>query len=89
MKGIHVSIIGLIAGTLTTISFLPQIIKIIVTKHVRDISLSMYIVFTTGIVIWLVYGILLGELPLILANCIGFIFCSFIIFMKFKYGKKD
>ena len=87
MEKIHIGIIGIIAGTCTTISFVPQIIKIFRTRHARDISLAMYIVLTTGIFLWLVYGIFLGEFPIILANAVAFILCLSVIVMKLAYRK--
>ena len=64
----YIAIIGLIAGTCTTISFLPQVIKTIKIKETKDISISMYIVLATGILLWMIYGILIKDLPVILAN---------------------
>jgi len=88
MQQFHVGIIGIIAGICTTISFIPQIIKILKTRHARDISLYMYIILTIGVFLWLVYGIFLGEIPIILANSVTLIMCFFLLGMKFKYGAK-
>jgi MtN3 and saliva related transmembrane protein len=85
MDDIHVGAIGILAGILTTSSFLPQICKIVKTRKVRDISLFMYLIFATGITLWLIYGIFLGEIPIILANIAGLVFCSYIIFAKVKF----
>mgnify|MGYP001767977519 CR=1 FL=1 len=84
----YVSALGILAGLLTTTSFIPQIIKILRTGHARDISLYMYVILTTGIGLWLIYGILIEEAPIILANSVGFVLCSYIIAMKIYYGKK-
>ena len=89
MEKIHIGITGLIAGACTTISFIPQILKIIKTRKVRDISGAMYTVLTTGVFLWLVYGIFLRELPIILANGVSLVLCLGILVMKFIYGKKD
>jgi MtN3 and saliva related transmembrane protein len=89
MQDIHIGIIGIIAGFCTTVSFVPQLIKIVKTRHVRDISLHMYVVLTTGIFLWLIYGIFLGEFPIIFANSVSFLLCSFIIYMKIRYGKEQ
>jgi MtN3 and saliva related transmembrane protein len=80
-----VTIIGLIAGSLTTISFLPQVIKTWRSKSARDISLSMFLSFCMGVFLWIIYGILLGELPIIIANFITLILAGTILFFKFKY----
>ncbi len=63
-----ISTIGLIAGLFTTLAFLPQVIKVIKTKHTKDISLAMYIIFTCGVLFWGTYGILLDELPIIISK---------------------
>ncbi|MFH1552572.1 MAG: SemiSWEET transporter [Candidatus Omnitrophota bacterium] len=88
MLRLHLNIIGLIAGACTTISFIPQAIKILKTRQARDISLGMYVILTAGIFLWLVYGIFLGELPIILANSVAFVLCMFITIMKIIYGGK-
>ncbi|MFH1412052.1 MAG: SemiSWEET transporter [Candidatus Omnitrophota bacterium] len=88
MERVHISIIGLTAGFLTSLSFLPQALKILRTKQVRDISLGMYIVLTVGICMWIVYGSLIKELPIILSNGIAVILCSMIIAAKIAYGRK-
>ncbi len=85
MQPIHVHVIGLAAGICTTISFAPQIIKILKTRHARDISLLMFVVLSTGIFLWLVYGILLGALPVILANGMSLILCVLIIVLRLKF----
>jgi len=80
-----VTILGLIAAGFTTFAFLPQAIRIIKTRQTRDISLAMYGVLTAGILLWIIYGILIGDLPLILANGITLIFASVILILKIKY----
>ena len=85
MEKIHIGILGMSAGFLTTMSFIPQVIKILRTKHTKDISLGMYTILLVGVFLWLVYGIYLEELPLILFNIITLILCSLVLFMKLKY----
>ena len=87
MQEIHIGIIGVIAGICTTISFIPQIIKIRKTRHVRDISLYMFIILTTGIFLWLIYGIFLKQFPIILANSASLVLCLFILAAKIMYGR--
>jgi len=77
-----ITIIGFLAATGTTISLLPQAIKTIKTKHAKDISLGMYLMLTTGIFLWLVYGILIKDLPLIVANGISLLFSVTILILK-------
>jgi MtN3 and saliva related transmembrane protein len=79
------TIIGLVAATLTTISFIPQAIKTIRTKQTKDLSLTMYSIFTTGIFLWLVYGILVRDIPLIIANAVTFLFTFTILALKIRY----
>lgn len=81
-----IEIVGLIGGTLTTISFLPQVIKIIQTKHTKDLSLPMYSAFTIGVVFWLVYGIMLQSLSVILANAVTLVLAGMILVFKLRYG---
>lgn len=80
-----VTIIGLIAAMCTTISFLPQAIKVIKTKHTKDLSLTMYLTFTIGVLFWLVYGVMLSNFPIIIANGVTLIFATTILIMKLKY----
>jgi len=69
----------------TTISFLPQAIRVIKTKQTKDLSLTMYMAFTVGIFLWLVYGIMLDNLPIVIANSITLVFACTILVMKLKY----
>lgn len=78
-------ILGLIAATLTTISFLPQVYKTWKTKDTQGLSLTMYSVFFVGIILWLIYGIHLDSLPMIMANSITALLSLFLLIMKVKY----
>ena len=78
-------LIGLIAGVCTTIAYVPQAIKVIKTKHTKDISLATYLMLTIGVFLWLVYGISVKDLPVAIANSITFIFASIILILKIKY----
>jgi MtN3 and saliva related transmembrane protein len=80
-----VEIIGGIAGFLCTVSFLPQVIKIIRSKNAKDISLSTFIIFASGVFIWVIYGLLINDLPVIMTNVVIFILAMLIVFMKIKY----
>ena len=79
-------IVGSVAATLTTIAFLPQAVQVIKTKSTRDISLTMYLVFTAGVGFWLTYGILLGALPIIIGNVVTLILALIVLAMKIKHG---
>ena len=80
-----ITAIGLFAALLTTVAFLPQVIKTWKTKKTRDISFTMYIILVTGVFLWLIYGFLIKDLPLILANLVTLILASSILFLKIKY----
>ena len=80
-------ILGIMAGTLTTVSFIPQVIKIYRTKDAKDLSMTTFCVFSCGVFLWLIYGIVTGEWPIILANWVTFIFILLIITMKIGYNK--
>jgi MtN3 and saliva related transmembrane protein len=78
-------LIGTLAAVLTTASFLPQAWHTFRTKDVSGISLGMYSVFTVGVALWLVYGLMLGAWPVVIANCITLALASAILFMKLRY----
>ena len=80
-----ITILGLAAGVLTTIAFLPQMLQISQTKSAKDVSYVMLIVFMSGLLLWLVYGIILGALPVILANGVTLCFNLIILWLKIKY----
>jgi MtN3 and saliva related transmembrane protein len=81
--------IGLLAGLLTTLAFVPQVVKTWKTRHTRDISLTMFLAFTTGVALWLVYGILLGAWPVILANFVTLLLAGIILGLKLKYPNDE
>jgi MtN3 and saliva related transmembrane protein len=80
-----ITILGLAAATITTISFLPQMFKTWQTKSAKDVSLVTLITFISGVFLWLIYGISLQSLPIILANAITLIFNLIILWLKIKY----
>lgn len=82
-----ITLLGLVAATCTTLSFLPQALKIIKTKETGGISLMMYVLLECGLFLWLVYGILIKNLPLMLANGVALLFSSIVLILKIKYGK--
>ena len=81
----HILIIAWAASLVSTISFLPQVIKTIKTKHTRDLSLPMYILTILGVILWSIYGISLKSWPMIATNIFIFTFASIIIGYKIKY----
>ena len=81
--------LGYAAATLTTASFVPQAWRTFRTKDVSGISLRMYSVFTLGVAVWLAYGIVLKEVPMMVANSSTLVFALAVLVMKLKYGKKQ
>lgn len=82
-------VFGFLAATLTTASFIPQALHTFRTKDVRGISLGMYSAFTTGVALWLVYGWMLGEVPIVIANAITLSLALAILIMKLRYHDGD
>lgn len=78
--------LGLLAGALTTISFIPQVMKTWKFKETKDISLLMYIIFFTGILLWFSYGIFIGNTPIIVANGVSLILVFIVLSLKIRYG---
>jgi len=76
--------VGYIAAVLTTASFIPQAIKIIKTRDTTSISFFMYLLFTSGVGMWLVYGIIHRNLPIMLANVVTTVFASIILAYKIR-----
>lgn len=82
-------ILGYLAGTLTTIALVPQVWRTFRTKDVSGISLRMYSIFTLGIAIWLAYGVMLHELPMMLANSVSLVLAACVLAMKLVYGRRE
>jgi MtN3 and saliva related transmembrane protein len=80
-----IDLIGYIAAALTTLSFVPQAWHTFTTRDVRGISLGMYGAFTLGVALWLVYGLLLGAWPIVLANGITLVLAVAILVMKLRF----
>ena len=78
-------LIGYIAATLTTISFLPQALLTFRTRDVRGISLGMYSVFTLGVALWLVYGLMTATWPVVAANTVTLTLALAILVMKLRF----
>ena len=78
----YVEIIGLTAAAMGGISLFPQVLKVLQTKSTKDISREMFLLLGGSIFLWLIYGILLNNLPIMIANFFGFIQASIILFFK-------
>lgn len=81
--------LGFIAATLTTISFIPQVVRTLKTRRTKDISLSMYSIFSIGVFGWLIYGIIRFDPPVIAANAITFILALMILYLKISNRHKE
>ena len=79
------TLLGLIAGSLTTLAFVPQVLKTWRTKSGDDISLGMFLLFSTGVLLWLVYGVLIDAYPVILANALTLLLSLAILWLKLRY----
>ncbi|MCZ8342812.1 MAG: SemiSWEET transporter [Leptospira sp.] len=82
-------LIGYLAAFLTTVSFLPQVLRVVLTKQTRDISRNMYLLFALGVFFWLIYGILKGDLPMILANSVTIFFVLIVLYYKLTEGNRE
>jgi MtN3 and saliva related transmembrane protein len=77
---------GFIAAILTTVAFVPQVRKVWRTRSAKDVSLGMYTLFTLGVALWLVYGVLIHSWPIILANGVTLVLAGMVLVMKLKFG---
>ncbi len=76
--------VGLAAGALTTVAFLPQVIRIFKTRTAKDISLSMYLIFCTGVCLWLAYGFLINSWAILIANSMTIVLSGIVLVMKVR-----
>jgi MtN3 and saliva related transmembrane protein len=79
-----VTLLGLVAGCCTTLAYLPQVIKAWRTRSTRDISLGMFSLMACGLLLWLAYGLLLHDVPLIASNLVTFAFAATILYFKLR-----
>ncbi|MBL0224943.1 MAG: SemiSWEET transporter [Geobacteraceae bacterium] len=81
--------LGLVAGTLTSIAAIPQLVKTLRTRHARDISIWQPLLLAIGVALWLIYGVLIQDLPLILANIVPLICNIMLTILKLLYRNND
>ncbi len=81
----NTEILGLVAATITTSGFVPQVFKIWKDKSTKAISLNMYLLLSLGLLLWLIYGFAIGSLPVILANGVTLVLVLSIVGLKLKY----
>lgn len=82
-------LIGIAAGTLTTVSFVPQVIKTWRSRSTADISFTMFLLFSAGVALWLYYGVVIHSLPVILSNVVTLALSSSIILMKLWFDRSS
>ena len=88
MFTINIEFFGYFAAILTTLAFLPQLIKTLKTKKAEDVSLTTLIMFLTGVLSWIIYGYKISSTPILLANIITFILNLLILIFKITFSKK-
>lgn len=81
--------VGYTAGFLTSIAAFPQVIKTWRTKHVRDLSIWQPLLLSIGVALWMIYGMLIGDIPLIVANITPLLCNLFLTAMKIRYNNND
>ena len=82
-----VELIGFIAAFLTTAAFVPQLVRVLKLRSARDISLRMFLMFSVGVLLWLVYGIYTGSKPVIASNLVTLVLSVSILVLKLKYDR--
>ena len=80
-------LIGVVAGTCTTVAFVPQLVRVWRLKTAEEISRTTFLVFSVGTFIWLVYGLIIGSLPVILANGVTFVLAVTLLSLKVGYDR--
>lgn len=81
--------IGFLAGTLTTLSFVPQVHKAWRTKRCDDLSLGMLLAFGTGVLLWLIYGLLMAASPIVVANAVTLALILALLWLKARYRRRS
>ncbi|SEH30614.1 SemiSWEET transporter [Magnetospirillum fulvum] len=84
-----IDLLGLVAGAMTTVSFVPQAVKTLRTRQTRDISLSMWLLFCCGVGVWIVYGLLVPAWPVVAANIPTLILAGVILAVKIANLKRE
>ena len=81
----YTQLLGLVAGLFTTIAFLPQVIKTWKSRSAKDLSLGMFSLFCLGVLLWLIYGIQVKDIPVIIANMVTLLLASSLLFFKLRF----
>lgn len=87
MRQDSVDFIGYAAAACTTLSFLPQLMRVVRLRSAREISLGMFLIFSVGTALWLIYGVFVGSMPVIAANAVTFVLAMSILVMKLRFDR--
>jgi MtN3 and saliva related transmembrane protein len=87
MRQDSIDFIGYVAATCTTLSFLPQLIRVLRLRSAREISLGMFLIFSVGTALWLIYGFYLHSMPVMVANAVTFLLAMSILVMKLRFDR--
>lgn len=82
-----IDFVGYVAATCTTISFLPQLIRVVKLRTARDISLGMFCIFSAGTALWLIYGLMVHSMPVVVANAVTFLLAISILVLKLRFDR--
>lgn len=80
-----IQLLGLAAGSCTTAAFIPQVLKTWKSRSAKDLSLGMFSIFCTGVLLWLAYGFLIKDIPVIIANMVTLVLASFLLVLKLRW----
>jgi MtN3 and saliva related transmembrane protein len=83
-----IDILGYFAGSLVVLSLLPQVIHSWRTKSAEDLSLSRYIIYTIGLILWVTYAVLINNGPVAVMNALGLVLATMILYLRIKYGNQ-
>lgn len=86
LSSLSIELVGGLAALLTTLCWLPQALKLLRTRETRDLSLIAYVAFSAGVLLWLLYGLLIGSVPVIAANAVTLVLALGIVSLKLRYG---
>lgn len=81
----EIQVLGLVAGSCTTAAFIPQVLKTWRSRSAKDLSLGMFSIFSLGVLLWLMYGFLVMDIPVIVANMVTLVLASFLLVLKLKW----
>lgn len=89
MQHTAVDLVGYVAATCTTLSFLPQLVRVLKLRSARDISLGMFLVFSFGTALWLTYGLFIHSWPVMAANAVTLVLSISILVLKLRYDRSE